>query len=96
MSNSIHIQDSYKIVRPSEIYSISKRIVEETDVMSIKRRGAASVSIEWMAHNALYYIGYKREQTASVDIDDEPLWRRFLYTLISIPYWCLWWTIKLK
>ena len=40
---------------------------------------------EWKAHNFLYKIGYKRERTGSVDINqNEPLWRKIIYAVLSL------------
>ena len=45
---------------------------------------------EWFAHKVLYNIGYKRERTKDVDLnDDESLAHRLGYTIIYLV--CLGW-----
>ena len=58
---------------------------------TVFKRSFFSLKMEWIAHNFLYNIHYKREQTASVDLDnpcDHPEW---LYCVCGILVWIFVW-----
>ena len=84
--NNIHIKDSYDVNKKSEmseILYIIKRNHPECKVFEVRKWD--NLLSEWKAHNRLFFIGYKRSQTGSVDLDtDEPLWHKILYAIIGI------------
>lgn len=50
-------------------------------------RDALSYFSEWRAHQFLHEIGVDKSRTVIIDLDvAEPVWRRFLYFLLSILY----------
>lgn len=58
---------------------------------SVFERSIFSLKMEWICHNFLYNIGYKREQTKDVDLDnpaDHPEW---LYILCGLLVWIFVW-----
>ena len=84
----IHIKDSYKVTDKEDMTYILGKIwfyhFDELYGAGFDRTWKSAFR-EWKAHNFLYKIGYKRERTGSVDIDQkESMWRRFLYAILSI------------
>ena len=88
-SNNINIKNSYKVTsreRMKVILNIIKEYVEDYgegienpfDHSSIK-----SMIREWVAHNNLYKLGYKKQQTKDVDLDHPQKW------YIPVIYWVL-------
>lgn len=88
----LHIEDSFK-VRKRDMRAILAEIRNytvpgQTDVF---KRSLFSLKMEWIAHNFLYKIGYKRKQTGSVDLDnpcDRPEW---LYIICGLLTWIFVW-----
>lgn len=81
--HNLHIPDSYKVCR-FKMRSILKQIREKNrkrpkNLQSLVfDRSMFSLKMEWIAHNALYFIGYKRDHTKDVDLDnpcDRPEWQ---------------------
>jgi len=84
----IHIKDSYKVTKKDDMIEIMGLIwfyhFNELYGAGFDRTWRSCLR-EWKAHNFLYKIGYRRERTGSVDIDQkEPMWRRFIYAILSI------------
>lgn len=87
-TKNIHIVDSYTIKMRETMrcvlvdlkeYLELKYIVSPFDHRSIK-----SMVNEWVAHNNLYKLGYKRERTCSVDLNYPQKWYMpILYWLFS-------------
>jgi len=81
--HNLHILDSYKVCR-FKMRSILKGIRAQNrkrpkNLQSLVfDRSLFSLKMEWIAHNALYFIGYKRDHTKDVDLDnpcDRPEWQ---------------------
>ena len=81
--HNLHIPDSYKVCR-FKMRSILKEIREKNRKLPknlqslVFDRSLFSLKMEWIAHNALYLIGYQRERTKDVDLDnpcDRPEWQ---------------------
>lgn len=81
--HNLHIPDSYKVCR-FKMRSILKEIREKNRKLPknlqslVFDRSLFSLKMEWIAHNALYFIGYKRDHTKDVDLDnpcDRPEWQ---------------------
>lgn len=81
--HNLHILDSYKVCR-FKMRSILKEIRDKNrkrpkNLQSLVfDRSLFSLKMEWIAHNALYFIGYQRERTKDVDLDnpcDRPEWQ---------------------
>ena len=85
----LHIKDSHLIQKKQEIQMLLDYIHKLDGYKDLQAAGYTktfkSEYREWRAHNFLYRIGYKRERTGSVDIDqNEPMWRRVVYAVLSI------------
>ncbi len=89
---NLHIVDSYK-VRKWNMRPILEQIRLDAapGQTLVFIRSLFSLKMEWIAHNFLYNIGYKRDRTGSVDLDypcDRPEW---LYCLCGILVWLFVW-----
>lgn len=88
-SNNINIKNSYKVTsreRMKVILNIIKEYVEDYDEgieTPFDHRSIKSMVREWVAHNNLYTLGYKKEQTKDIDLDYPQKW------YISVIYWVL-------
>ena len=73
-------KDFQKVLNQIKAIHGDKKIFERTD-KSLKR--------EWASHNFLYCVGYKRERTKDVDLDnpcDKPEWVYMIAGLIVWPF----------
>ena len=84
----IHIKDSH-LVDTKDAIKMALRHIHRTDeykalVEAGYNRTFDSEYREWVGHNTLYRWGFMRDSTRSVDIDNnEPKWRRALYSVLS-------------
>lgn len=88
---NIHIKNSYLFHDKTVIAAAIDSIIECPDFQQMQDLGFTrtrqSMINEWIAHNFLYYKGYQRDRTGSVDLDEgEPRWRRFIYWLLAKLY----------
>lgn len=87
----VHINDSYK-VRKWNMRKVLKDIKAKHESETIVfQRSMFSLKMEWIAHNFLYNVGYKREQVGNVDLDnpcDRPEW---LYIVCGLLTWIFVW-----
>ena len=89
--NCVTIYESHKIHKWNMccvLKEIKKKHGAETSVF---KRSIFSLKMEWIAHNFLYNIGYKRSQTANVDLDnpcDHPEW---MYIIAGLLTWIFVW-----
>jgi len=85
----IHIKDSFLAKSDADIKLILNYIRGLDEYKDLQRAGykrtPESEFREWKAHNFLYRIGFQKERTGSVDIDqNEPKWRRLIYAILSV------------
>ncbi len=85
----LHIENSYLITSKNGIKHTLETIRKTRMYKDLKASGYTrtpeSEYQEWRAHNFLYRIGYKRERTKHVDIDqNESELRKFIYAILSI------------
>jgi hypothetical protein len=85
----VSIKNSYMVTSNEDIKAVLEYIRGLDGYKKLKEYGYSrtpqSEFNEWKGHNELYRLGYKRSRTGSVDIDeDEPMWRRFIYAILSI------------
>jgi predicted small secreted protein len=85
----LHIKNSYLIKTKEDIMRALEFIHTTRKYMVLKKGGYSrtlkSEYQEWAAHNFLYRMGYKRERTRSVDINqNETKLRKFIYAVLSI------------
>ena len=89
--NDVEIYDSYKVHKRDMrcvLKNIKRDHEEETTVFN---RSIFSLKMEWICHNFMYNVGYKREQTKDVDLDypsDHPEW---LYIVCGLLIWIFVW-----
>lgn len=86
---NIHVEDSYLIKERADIHEALATIMSDPDYLKLKEAGfnrsEQSMYEEWAAHNTLYRWGYKRERTASVDIDQgESFLRLLAYAILAL------------
>lgn len=84
--NNIHIENSYKITKRKEMKKILLTIQSKHPNCKVfSKRSMNSLIFEWVAHNRLYKIGYRRDKTKDVDLDIEETWcRKLIYRILSI------------
>lgn len=85
----LHIENSYLLTSENLIKHVLEMIHETQMYEDLKKAGynrtLESEYREWRAHNFLYEIGYERERTKHVDIDqNESGLRKFIYAILSI------------
>ena len=85
---NICVIDSYLASSRKEIDECLDWIMAQPEFADMRKAGytrnRSSMYNEWGAHNFLYRIGYKRDHTANVDINEaEPIWRRFCYWFLA-------------
>ena len=84
--SNIHIVDSYRFTSKEDIDAILNAIAEWMEKEEVVyTRTKESWRKEWLAHNLLYRIGYQKDRTGSVDLnEDEGALRLFLYSILSL------------
>lgn len=82
---NVNINNSYLIETTREKKEVINYILETASDHGITfKRSIKSWLREWKAHNVLFKLGIKKQQTRSVDLnEDENLFRRIGYFLIS-------------
>lgn len=87
----VKIYDAYK-VRKWNMCEVLRRIERDPDTQTLVFfRSRFSLKMEWICHNFLYRIGYKRPQTKDADLDypaDHPEW---LYCICGLLVWIFVW-----
>lgn len=73
-SNNIHIKDSYDIKKRSEMKEILYAIQYKKPDCNVFKRSYNSMISEWKTHNRLYRLGYKKDRTGSVDLNNPLKW----------------------
>lgn len=90
--NNLHIKDSYKVHKCQMRKELTKvRDLSSAGETIVLERSFFSLKMEWICHNFLYKIGYKREQTKDADLDnpcDHPEW---MYILGGLAVWGFVW-----
>ena len=85
----LSIKDSYRVAKGADIKKALETIHGMMEYQRLQQSGYTrtfkSEYQEWKAHNFLYRIGYKKDRTGSVDIDqNESKLRKFIYAICSI------------
>lgn len=89
---NLHIVDGYKVRKwnmRKELQAIKDKARPGTTI--VFRRSFFSLKMEWISHNFLYRIGYKRTQTKDPDLDnpcERPEWQ---YKLFGLLVWIFVW-----
>ena len=84
---SLSIYDSYRIKRISEIKDVLEVLMQyEKEYPTEWDRSLSSLEKEWVAHNICYYLGYERNRTGHVDLDnnDEDRYHSLLQILVKL------------
>lgn len=88
--DNTHIENSYLVKSRKEMRNILIAIEYDSNCGdAIRRIGIKTMVREWRAHNLLYALGIARERTGSVDLNEEPWYRRWAYAVLSSMYWRL-------
>jgi len=88
-TSNIHIENSYILNDEEKMFKILLGIKEDAILhKNIKyRRTIESWIREWKAHNLLYNIGFKKDRTGSVDLNEgENIFRLLGYNILSFIY----------
>ncbi len=87
----MHIANSYK-VRKCKMGKVLREIRDVSYPGTLVfDRCIASLKLEWIAHNFLYMVGFERQRTKDVDLDnpcDRPEW---LYIVCGLLTWIFVW-----
>ena len=86
--HNLHIVDSHKIGKFS-MCKVLKDIRAEHPDSLVWERCMFSLYNEWVCHNFLYMIGFERERTGSVDLDnpcDHPEWMYIVGGILVWPF----------
>ena len=92
--NNLHLVDSYKIHKckmRDELDKIEYSAIAQGIKTKVFDRSKFSLKMEWICHNFLYMIGYKRSQTKDTDLDnpcDHPEWE---YIVCGLLVWIFVW-----
>lgn len=88
--DNIHIENSYRIYSRTVMYEFLEELKKQLKIACIttetpfNHRSVNSMVNEWVAHNNLYVLHYKTDQTKSVDLDYPQKWYcRLGYWLLS-------------
>jgi len=82
--NNINIKDSYKINNRLVMRMILDVLRNEVKEESpFDKRSIGGMVREWVAHNNLYKLGYKKDRTCNVDLNYPQKW------YVPIIYWIL-------
>ena len=85
------IYNSYK-VRKWDMRTVLKRIKEQNTIATtVFQRSIFSMKMEWICHNFLYEIGYVRERTKDVDLDNPPDHPEWQYIICGFLVWLFVW-----
>lgn len=82
--HNLHIKDSYKVRRWKMRRELEWVRDNDQTATEVFNRSIFSLKMEWVSHNALYFLGYQRERTKDADLDnpcDHPEW---MYKLAGI------------
>ena len=83
--NNINIKDSYKIdnrLLMKMILNVLKDEISDEHLESpFDKRDVKGMVREWVAHNNLYKLGYKRDRTCNLDLNYPQKW------YAPIAYW---------
>ena len=88
MHLNISVDKSYKLAKKHQISEALDQILERPVMTRMREAGYTrskrSMLREWAAHNGLYKLGYARERTGSVDMNEDETWlRRLGYFFLS-------------
>ena len=79
-ADNIHIPNSYQYNRREVEGFIKAARPAHPDCLPLQKRGNGSLLREWATHKAAYLLDYKRERTASVDLNyPQRWWAKALY-----------------
>lgn len=90
-ANCLTIYNSWK-AHKCQMRSILEQIKKECTVATeVWKRSFFSMKMEWICHNFLYSVGYEKDRTRDVDLDnpcDRPEWQ---YIICGILFWLFVW-----
>lgn len=90
---NLHIRESHSVGK-FQMMQVLRQAKQSMPQSSVWKRCMASLYLEWICHNFLYMIRYKRSRTRDCDLDnpcDHPEW---MYVVGGIAAWLV--TFKTK
>lgn len=81
--NNINIKDSYKINNRLLMRMILDVLKDEISEEHLESPNISGMVREWVAHNNLYKLGYKKDRMCNVDLNYPQKW------YVPIAYWIL-------
>ena len=70
---------------------VLKEIRAENGWSEVWERTLFSLKMEWICHNFLYLVGYERERTKDVDLDNPCDQPEIIYIICGILVWLFVW-----
>lgn len=85
---NLFLKDSHTVSK-FDMMGILNAIKKEHPESHVFDRCLPSLYLEWICHNFLYEIGYKRERTGDTDLDnpcDHPEWEYIVCGMLVWPF----------
>lgn len=71
---NVHIPNSYRYNRKEVVEFLDDAKPKHPSCLPLQKRSRRSLLREWAAHKAAYLLDFKRERTASVDLNYPQRW----------------------
>ena len=83
-TGNVHIPNSYRYSRKEVAAFLADAKPKHPSCLPLQKRSRASLLREWAAHKLAYLVGFKRERTASVDLNyPQRWWVKVLYFVVG-------------
>lgn len=83
-TDNVHIPDSYRYRREEVEDFVKDAKPKHPSCLPLQKRSKGSLLREWAAHKLAYLVGFKRERTASVDLNyPQRWWVKVLYFVVG-------------
>lgn len=73
-TGNVHIKDSYRYSREEVSDFLVDAKQKHPGCLPLQKRSKGSLLREWATHKAAWLLGYKRDHTASVDLNHPQRW----------------------
>lgn len=89
-TGNVHIKYSYRYSREEVTDFLADAKQKHTGCLPLQKRSMGSLLREWATHKAAWFLGYRRDHSASVDLNyPQRWWVKVLY-LICGSFALLW------
>ena len=83
-ADNVHIPNSYRYSREEVEDFVKDAKPKHPSCLPLQKRSKRSLLREWAAHKLAYLVGFKRERTASVDLNyPQRWWVKVLYFVVG-------------